>query len=226
MELNDKELEEYNRLNEKESKSENREKNFMKDNMTWILIVLLCVMQLFLSCLSTVNGTVEFVFPSTVMGWVLLVGSKLAISVVGYMIWSSFFDKGKSNAYKTEEYKKSQEILRELQKKSTKNIVEVVNPIKWERDTKIKKGIKLMITLFITAFLLYQLVVMFSVASLIASILSLLMSLFWGYQMMNKAEEVFSTDYLKYALLLKAQYNAKEEIKEFTDTSEKGEENV
>lgn len=206
--LSDLELEEYLKLNEEEDVKEPK-KDPIKDNMKWILIVVLSITQIGLSCLSTVNGDVQFIVPTTVTGWIFLIVPKVAISFVGYMIWMNFFDKGKENAYKTEEYKRSQKILCEIQSKSTKNVIDVVNPKAWEAKVKIKKGIRVVVMLAATAFLVSELLVHFTVASLMGSILSLLISVFYGIQMMNSAEEMFSSGYLKYALLLKAQYEAK-----------------
>ena len=204
MELNDKELEEYRKLN---SKTESKKKESpIKENMNFIMIALLSVMQVVLSCLSSVNGSVHFVFPTTVWGWILLVAPKVATSVLGYMIWTNFFDKGKELGKKTEEYKKSVEILNEIQGKSDKNIIHVINPVKWEKDTKIKKGIKMVLILLLTTFLISELIVAFNIASIVASIVSILFSFVWGFQMMNKAEEMFSTGYYQYATLLKVQF--------------------
>ena len=203
--LSDEELDEYLKLNAQENKRER--KNPVKENMNWILIAILSIVQIALSCLSTVNGDVQFVIPHTVTGWIFLIVPKVAISFVGYMIWMNFFDKGKMNAYKTEEYKKSQTILNEIQANSKENIIQVVNPKEWEIKTKIRKGIRMVIMLALTAFLVSELLVHFSIASLMGSILSLLISMFYGYQMMNLAEEMFSNGYLKYALLLKAQFD-------------------
>lgn len=214
MELNDKELEEYNRLN---SKQTNKEKvsGSLKENMSWIMIVLLALMQIVLSCLSTVNGNIQFIFPDTAWGWILLIAPKIAISVLGYMIWSNFFDKGKQNAQKTEEYQKAQDILTKLQGKTTKNIIQVVNPVQWEKQQKIKKGIKLTVSLAITSFIIGELFVAFSIASLVGTLVSLLFSVFWGLQMMTSAEEMYSIGYYRYASLLKIQNDAKNcEVKE------------
>lgn len=207
MELSNKELEEYNRLNTSEVKKPEDKDGFnMKDNMSYIIIVLLAVMSIVISCLSSVDGDLSLVFPTTVMGWILLVGSKVVTSVLGYMIWTEFFNKGKQNATKTDEYKKAQKIYNEIQGKSDKNIIDVVNPRVWEKKMKIKKGIKVVLTLLLTTFLVASLVVSFSVASLVASLLSLVVSVFFGLQMMTNAEEMFSIGNLQYALLLKVQY--------------------
>lgn len=207
MELNSKELEEYNKLNESEiKKPESKNGSNIKENMSYIIIVLLAVMSIMISCLSTVDGDVSLVFPTTVMGWILLVGSKVVTSVLGYMIWTEFFNKGKQNATKTDEYKKAQEIYNEVQGKSDKNIIDVIDPRVWEKKMKIKKGIKVVLTLLLTTFLVASLVVSFSIASLVASILSLVVSVFFGMQMMTDAEEKFSIGNLQYALLLKVQY--------------------
>ena len=225
MELNDKELEEYNRLNNKESTKRDKANNTLKENMNWIMIVLLALMQVVLSCLSTVNGNIQFVFPQTPWGWVLLIAPKIAISVLGYMIWSNFFDKGKQNAFKTEEYKKAQDILTEIQGKTTTNVINVVNPVVWEKKQKLKKGVKLTLSLAVTSFIIGELFVAFSIASLVGTLVSLLMSVVWGLQMMNSAEETYSIGYYRYATLLKVQFDNKNKEKENTESEDSKEEN-
>lgn len=207
MELNDEELREYEALNAKEAKNPNKKDNSLKDNMSWIMIALLSVMQIVISCLSSVDGNVQFVFPKTVWGWILLIAPKIIISVLGYMIWNSFFDKGKDEGKKTDDYKKSQNILLEIQGKSNKNEIDVVNPKLWEKQTKVKKGIKMVIMLSLTTFLVAELAVNFNISSLVSSILSLLISILYGFRMMITAEEMFSIGYLRYATLLKVQFN-------------------
>ena len=67
MELNDKELEEYERLNSEIRKSK-REKptiNLLHDNMAWIMVIALAIMQVVMSCLTKVDGSIEFVTPTT-----------------------------------------------------------------------------------------------------------------------------------------------------------------
>ena len=204
MELTDKELQEYEKLN---SNTKPEKQSTLKENMSWIMIALLSVMQVVLSCLSSVNGDVHFVFPTTAWGWILLIAPKIIISVLGYMIWNTFFDKGKSNGKETDAYKRSQDILLEIQGRSNKNEIDVVNPILWERHTKVKKGIRMIAMLTLTTFLVAELVVAFSIASLVSSLLSLLISVLYGFNMMIQAEEMFSTGYLKYATLLKVQFD-------------------
>lgn len=216
MELNDEELKEYEALNAKEPKNpDKKDSGTLKDNMSWIMISLLSVMQVVISCLSSVDGNVQFVFPTSAWGWILLIAPKIIISVLGYMIWNSFFNKGKEEGKKTEEYKKSQDILLEIQGKSSKNEIDVVNPKLWERQTKVKKGIKMVAMLTLTTFLVAELAVNFNISSLVSSVLSLLISVLYGFEMMITAEEMFSVGYLRYATLLKVQFShRKQEEKE------------
>ena len=159
METNFKE--EYERLNSENAKIK-EPKNFdIKDNMNWIMIAVLSLVQVLLSCLSSLDGQIQFVFPTTAMGWILLFAPKIAISALGYMIWLEFFGKGKQMAQKTKEYKDAKKILMELQGKSEANILQVVNPKVWETKAKVKKGVKVVITTFITATVIAALAIAF-----------------------------------------------------------------
>ena len=197
--------EEYKRLNNDSKIKEPKEFN-MKDNMNWIMIAVLSVVQVILSCLSSLEGQIQFIFPTTVMGWILLFAPKIAISALGYMIWLEFFGKGKQIAEKTQEHKDAKKILMELQGKSEENILQVVNPKVWETKVKVKKGIKVIITTFLTATLIAALAIAFNWASLIGSVVSLLMSAVWGLNMMTQAEEQWSIGYLNYANWMKVNY--------------------
>ena len=214
MEINNKELEEYEKLNSENNldKKEKPKIDLLHDNISWIMVVALAFMQVVMSCLTKVDGNVQFVTPKTVWGWVLLLAPKLIISILGYMMWLTFANKGKEQAKKTEEYKKSQQILLEIQGKSPKNEIDVVNPVKWLTKLKVKKGLTMSIMLFLTTFFVAELIVNWSLSSLIGSILSLLMALLYGIQVMDSTQEMFSVGYLRYALLLKVQFeNRKEE---------------
>ena len=209
MELNDKELEEYNRLNKATETRKEKATNTLKDNMNIIMILVLALMMVVLSCLSSVNGNIQFIWPETVWGWILLVAPKVVIATLGYMIWINFSDKGKQNATKTEEYKQAQRILSDIQGRTDKNIINVVNPMVWERNTKIKKGIKVTLTTALTTFVIAELVVAFSVASLVGTLVSLLISAVWGLQRLTEVEEMYSVGYIRYATLIKVQYENK-----------------
>lgn len=211
VELNDKELEEYERLNsEIKDKKEKPKIDLLHDNMAWIMVIALAIMQVVMSCLTKVDGSIEFVTPTTAWGWILLLAPKLVISVLGYMMWLTFANKGKDQAKKTEEYKKAQEILLYIQGKSAKNELDVVNPHTWLIKLKARKGLTMAIMLFLTTFFVTELVVNWSLSSLIGSILSLLMALIYGLQVMDSTLEMFSIGYLKYATLLKVQFESRQ----------------
>ena len=140
----------------------------------------------------------------------MLLAPKLVISILGYMMWLTFANKGKDQAKKTEEYKKAQEILLYIQGKSAKNELDVVNPNTWLIKLKAKKGLTMAIMLFLTTFFVTELVVNWSLSSLIGSILSLLMALIYGLQVMDSTLEMFSIGYLKYATLLKVQFESRQ----------------
>lgn len=133
------------------------------------------------------------------------------------MVWSNFLEKGKAEAFKTDEYKEAQHILTELQGASSTNIINVVNPIKWERETRIKKGARVVVMTSLTLFITAALVVNFSIASLIGTITSIVMAVAWGLLIMANAKEVYSINYLRYATLLKIQHEAKEASKKLEE---------
>lgn len=126
------------------------------------------------------------------------------------MMWLTFANKGKDQAKKTEEYKKAQEILLYIQGKSAKNELDVVNPNTWLIKLKARKGLTMAIMLFLTTFFVTELVVNWSLSSLIGSILSLLMALIYGLQVMDSTLEMFSIGYLRYATLLKVQFESRQ----------------
>ena len=216
MELSDKELEEYEKLNSeiKKSKREKPTIDLLHDNMAWIMVIALAIMQVVMSCLTKVDGSIEFVTPTTTWGWILLLAPKLVISVLGYMMWLTFANKGKDQAKKTEEYKEAQKILLYIQGKSAKNELDVVNPHTWLIKLKARKGLTMATMLFLTTFFVTELVVNWSLSSLIGSILSLLMALIYGLQVMDSTLEMFSIGYLKYATLLKVQFESRQKEEE------------
>ena len=215
VELNDEELKEYERLNSDiKDKKEKPKIDLLHDNMAWIMVIALAIMQVVMSCLTKVDGSIEFVAPTTAWGWILLLAPKLVISVLGYMMWLTFANKGKDQAKKTEEYKKAQEILLYIQGKSAKNELDVTNPNTWLIKLKAKKGLTMAIMLFLTTFFVTELVVNWSLSSLIGSILSLLMALIYGLQVMDSTLEMFSIGYLRYATLLKVQFESRQKEEE------------
>lgn len=207
MELNNAELEEYNRLNSDIKETKKPESEFLEKNMSWIMITILAALQVIISCLSTVNGEIAFVFPTTVIGWIFLIAPKIVIGVLSYMIWLEFVNNGYLAATNTEEYKKAEEIFKKIQGKTTENIINVQNPDIWLKKAKIKKGIKIFISSTLTFVAIGSLFVAFNVASLIGSIASIAMSVFFGLQMRTEVKRRESFDRLRYAHLLQVQYD-------------------
>ena len=199
---------EYELLNKGSKVRDFREFN-IKDNMAWIMIPVLCVMQVLLSCLSSLNGQIQFIFPTTAMGWILLFAPKLAIAVLAYLVWIEFVSKGKQVAQKTAEFKEARKILMELQGKSEENILKVINPTVWEAKIKVKKGIKVIISTFITSTMIAALAIAFDWASLMGSVTSILISVVWGLNTMTQVEETWSTEYLNYANWMKVNHDKK-----------------
>lgn len=206
MELNNAELEEYNRLNSDVKETKKPESEFLEKNMSWIMITILAALQVIISCLSTVNGEIAFVFPTTVVGWIFLVAPKIVIGVLAYMIWLEFVNNGYMAATNTDEYKKAEEIFKKIQGKTTKNIINVENPDIWLKRQKIRKGFKIFMSSTLTFIAISSLFVAFNVASLIGSLASIAMSVFFGLQMRTEVKRRESFDRLKYAHLLQIQF--------------------
>ena len=70
-ELSDKELEEYEKLNSEIGKGKKEKPTIdllhglLHDNMAWIMVIALAIMQVVMSCLTKVDGSIEFVTPTT-----------------------------------------------------------------------------------------------------------------------------------------------------------------
>lgn len=205
--LSDKELQEYMELNSDVKEVKKPESEFLEKNMSWIMISILAILQVIISCLSTVDGKISFVYPTTVVGWIFLIAPKVVIGVLSYMIWLEFVNNGYLAATNTEEYKKAEEIFRKIQGKTTENIIHVENPDIWLQKAKIKKGIKIFISSTLTFIAIGSLFVAFNVASLIGSLASIAMSIFFGLQMRSEVKRRESFDRLKYAHLLQVQYD-------------------
>ena len=76
------------------------------------------------------------------------------------------------------------------------------------------------IMLFLTTFFVTELVVNWSLSSLIGSILSLLMALIYGLQVMDSTLEMFSIGYLRYATLLKVQFESRQKEEQLKANTE------
>lgn len=159
--------------------------------------------------------------PNTPAGWVVWVGSKLIVAVINVLIFYSFLQQGKLNVKNDENYKKAREIL--VQQK-VKNVLPK-SPAKWNAKQYSTKGVTIFITTGLTTIALGQALLAFDWISMLSYLFTIIMGVIFGILSMKSAEEYWSDEYYRYALMIQRdeQENSRNNDNSTVRTASKGE---
>lgn len=157
--------------------------------------------------------------PTTAVGWIVYVVSKMIVAVINILIFHCFILQGKLNVQKNEDYIKARDILCD-------NIADEHevprSPSKYNRDIYGKKGITIFATSLLSAVGLTQAVLTFDWVSMLTYLFTVVMGIVFGILQMNQTELYYTDEYLRYAKKVKADLEMakKESTKQINDCSD------
>lgn len=196
------------KMYDKEKSKKTRE--FISNSKNGIAVILLSLGAMFLVPLlgSYLLGSV--LFPTTVAGWILWFACSLAISICSLFIYFALFNQGKLNVRDEEEYIKAKELHLENFKRMNKEFIPI-DPFKWEKKQKIRKGIFQGIGIFVGLLGLGLAVLSWNTSQFISATLSVVMSIGFGFVKMGDVERMWTEGWLEYELYVKKQLDLEEE---------------
>jgi hypothetical protein len=165
-------------------------KNYITIGILSILLLIIC---------PFIGGSflgAGFVFPTTAVGWILWVGTKLATAAVNIVIFDSFTKQGKLNAKQTPEYKEAERLLSLIEPE--KEFIPQ-DPRVIESKSYLKKSITLVITSLASTFMISQAILSFDWIQMISYFITIVLGIVFGLNQQANMEELWSEDYLKYA---------------------------
>lgn len=136
--------------------------------------------------------------PNSTAGWVVWVGTKIIISAINILIFHSFMQQAKINIRDNENYKKARDILVH---QKVKNVVPR-SPAKWNTKQYLTKGVSIFLITGLSTIALTQAILTFDWVSMLTYLFTIIMGLIFGILQMKSAEEYWTDEYYRYALLV------------------------
>lgn len=181
-----------------------------------IIGVISFIALVFLPMLGTTIG-LEWNIPNSTAGWVVWVGTKLIISAINILIFHSFMQQAKINIRDNENYKKARDILVH---QKVKNVIPR-SPAKWNTKQYLTKGVSIFLITGLSTIALTQAILTFDWVSMLTYLFTIIMGLIFGVLQMKNAEEYWTDEYYRYALLVQ-ENNSKSTDKQQQDVINTG----
>ena len=138
--------------------------------------------------------------PTTVVGWIVYIVSKLLVAVINILIFHCFILQGKLNIQENSKYIEAQEILNSAKSKE----VELPrSPSQYNKDIYGKKGLTIFATSLLSAVGLTQAVLTFDWISMLTYLFTVLMGIIFGILLMNQTELYYTEEYPRYVSKVK-----------------------
>ena len=167
-----------------------------KNYLYYILIgVVSFIMLVFLPMMGSVAG-LEWTLPTTLVGWIVYVISKLSSAAFNVSIFHCFNKQGKLNISKNKDYLQAQELLQIAHENKE---IYYRSPFQFSRDIYGKKGVTIFVTTLLGTIGLSQSILTFNLIEFIVQLISLIIGIIFGILQMKNTEEYWTVEYLGYA---------------------------
>lgn len=137
--------------------------------------------------------------PNTMVGWIVWVATKIIVAVINVLIFYSFMQQAKINIKENEHYKEARDILA---KQKVKNAVPR-SPKKWNTQQYSIKGVTIFITTALATVALTQAILAYDWVNMLTYLFTIIMGLIFGVLQMKMAEDYWTDEYYRYALMVK-----------------------
>ena len=186
-----------------------------KQQQYYIIIGIISLVSLFFLPMIGSEVGLEWKVPTTVVGWIVYVLSKLMVAGLNILIFHCFVLQAKINIRNDENYLEACKILDKISPSDTDKIR---SPGEYYKEIYGTKGVTIFVTSALSAIGLTQAVLTFDWISMLTYFFTVLMGLIFGVLQMNQTELFWTEEYLKYARKVKedleeAQRKLEEEAK-------------
>lgn len=183
----------------------NKGKKAIHDNLWYIVLAVASIITLVFFPMIGSGLPLALTLPTSAVGWIIYVFTKLAVSAINIFIFHSFMSQGKLNVSDFWKKKLADEILHRVRR--TQETIPL-SPEEWLAKQYKTKGITIAITSVLSCIILSQVVLYFDFIIFISYLLTLCLGLFTGIIQLFKAEQFWSMDYFDYAIYIMNQHNA------------------
>lgn len=187
-------------------------RQFISDSKNGIAVVVLSLVAMFLVPLLGSYATGKALYPDSTIGWIIYFTSAIAVAICSLMIYLALHNQGKLNVRDEEEYKKAKELhLKNFERMNGKEIIPV-DPFKWEKKTKIQKGIFQTLGIFLGLLGFGLAVLTWNNSQFISSCISIVMAISFGLVHMGDVERMFTEGWLEWELYVEKKLNERDKI--------------
>lgn len=165
----------------------------------YTLIVIISLFAVFLLPMLGSDADVGWNLPSTFVGWVVYVFTKILVAIINVLLFYCFMEQAKVNVKDNPYYIEANEILMRYGKLLP---FTPRDPDSWERGEYKTKGITIAITTVLSAVGLTQAILTFDWVSMLTYFFTIVMGVVFGIIQMNKAETYWTTEYWQYAKMV------------------------
>ena len=162
----------------------------------YIFIAIISTIAIFFLPMIGSDPDVGWNFPSTVLGWVLYVFTKLTVSALNVLIFHNFQQQAKINVKDNPYYLEACEILRYLNLDGERD---PRAPWVWKKETYESKGITVAITTLLSTVTITQAVLTFDLIAMLTYITTVIFGIIFGYISMRTAEDYWTMEFWKFA---------------------------
>ena len=172
----------------------------VKQYLYYILIGVISFISLtFLPMLGTTVG-MAWVLPTTAVGWIVWIGTKMIVSVLNMLIFYCFMEQGKLNIKDDSKYREALMIL-ELEKGNKEN--EPRGPRTWAKQQYSRKGVSVLIGSLFGTFALTQAILTYDFVALLTYFFVISLGIIFGIIQMKTAEVYRTEEFWRYAKKIK-----------------------
>lgn len=196
-------------------------RQFISDSKNGIAVLVLALAAMFLVPLLGSYATGKTLLPDTTIGWIIYFTSSAAVSLCCLFIYLALHNQGKLNVKDEPEYKEAKELhLKNFKRMNGKEIIPV-DPFKWEKTQKRRKGIFQTLSIFLGLLGFGLAVLVWNNSQFISSTISIIMALSFGLVHMGDVERMFTEGWLEWELYVEKQLDEKEKKAKFKVLEEK-----
>ena len=159
-----------------------------------IIGVISLIALFFLPMIGSEAG-LEWNIPTTTVGWIVYIVSKLLVATINILIFHCFVQQGKVNIRNHPKYIEANEILVNVKLKEDCPR----SPAEYNHTIYGKKSVAIFVTTLLSAIGLTQAVLTFDWISMLTYFFTILMGLVFGIIQMNDTEQYWTEEYWRYA---------------------------
>lgn len=170
----------------------------------FIIAIISLIAVFFLPMLGT-DPAAGFNFPTTVVGWIVYITTKILVAIINMLLFHCFMCQGKLNIKDNPFYIEACEILRKYGFYVDNHAPR--SPDEWLNREYRTKGVSITITSVLSAVVLTQAILVFDWVSMLTYLATIVFGVIFGLFQQDAAETYWTEEFWYYAKMIEKQYS-------------------